>query len=105
MKMETNQDELRYISDAFKKQGDFSIFPSDTVDSMIQEAYRLNSEYMEKAGVDDGSFYDDDEAFNHIFEGMNKKFPDQKMYLMRFVDDYMEYDEAFLESIGAIDWE
>ena len=32
-------------------------------------------------------------------------FPEQKMYAMRFVEDYMEYDEAYLENAGLIEWD
>jgi len=27
------------------------------------------------------------------------------MYCMRFVDDYLDYSEQYLDSIGAIEWE
>ena len=44
-------------------------------------------------------------AYDYFMEKLPALFPEQKMYLMRFVEDYMEYSEAYLESIGAIDWE
>ena len=40
-----------------------------------------------------------------MMEKLQASFPEQKMYVMRFVEDYMEYDEAYLESAGLIDWE
>ena len=49
--------------------------------------------------------YDDDKAFEYMMEKLQASFPEQKMYVMRFVEDYMEYDEAYLESAGLIDWE
>ena len=49
--------------------------------------------------------YDDDKAFDYMMEKLQAAFPEQKMYAMRFVEDYMEYDEAYLESAGLIDWE
>ena len=38
-------------------------------------------------------------------EQLRAAYPEHKMYLMRFVEDYMDYYEDYLESIGAIDWE
>ena len=43
--------------------------------------------------------------FEYMMEKLQAAFPEQKMYAMRFVEDYMEYDEAYLESAGLIDWE
>ena len=36
---------------------------------------------------------------------MQKSFEEQKMYGMRFVEDYMDYSEGYLDSIGAIEWD
>ena len=58
-----------------------------------------------EAGVNDGAVYDDDQAFDYMMKGLQAAFPEQKMYAMRFVEDYMEYDEAYLESAGLIDGE
>ena len=55
--------------------------------------------------MNDGEIYDDDKAFEYLFEGMQKSFEEQKMYCMRFVEDYMDYSEGYLESIGAIEWD
>ena len=60
---------------------------------------------MAASGADDGAVYDDDAAFDFMDEKMNERYPAQKMYLMRFVEDYMDYCEQYLDSIGAIDWE
>ena len=36
---------------------------------------------------------------------VNKKFEKYKTYLMRLVDDYMDFMEQYLVSIDAIEWE
>lgn len=97
--------EKEYILDRFNKQGDFNIFPADVVEKMVDTVLDLNAKYMESAKVTEGEVYDDDAAFDFFMEKMPAAFPEQKMYLMRFVDDFMEYDEAYLESTGAIEWE
>ena len=97
--------EREYILSRYRQQGDFNIFPDSVVAAMTDEMLSLNEAYMEKAGCADGGFYDDDEAYEFFMEKLPEKFPEQKMYLMRFIEDFMEYDEAYLESTGAIEWE
>ncbi|MBQ7277781.1 MAG: hypothetical protein IJR17_01075 [Clostridia bacterium] len=94
-----------YIAQKFAEQGDFAILPATVFDQMLNEILRLDGEYMEQAGVNDGAVYDDDAAFEYMMERLQAAFPEQKMYAMRFVEDYMEYSEAYLESAGLIDWE
>ena len=97
--------ERSYIADRFMKQGDFGILSKDVFDAMLDKVMDLDEAYMEESGVNDGAVYDDDQAFDYMMEKLQAAFPEQKMYAMRFVEDYMEYSEAYLESAGLIDWE
>ncbi len=95
----------KYIKQKFMEQGDFLILKEETFDAMLDRIVALDEEFMESTGVNDGEVYDDDKAFDFLFEGMQKSFEEQKMYCMRFVEDYMDYSEGYLESIGAIEWD
>ena len=95
----------KFIKERFVAQGDFLIFKEEIFDSMLDRIVELDEEFMESTGVNDGEVYDDDKAFDFLFEGMQKSFEEQKMYCMRFVEDYMDYSEQYLDSIGGIDWE
>ena len=94
-----------YILNKFREQGDFLILPADVLESMLDRVLALDEDFMETSGVNDGAEYDDDAAFEALFAGMTESFPEQKMYCMRFVDDYLDYSEQYLDSIGAIEWE
>ncbi len=95
-----------YILEAFRKQGDFlEIVDETTLAEMVAAVLALDEEYMHVSGADDEAVYDDDAAFDFMHEKMNERYPAQKMYLMRFVEDYMDYNEAYLDSVGLIDWE
>jgi hypothetical protein len=94
-----------YIANKFSEQGDFNILPKDVFEKMLDKVMELDEAFMAETGVNDGQVYDDDQAFEYMMKGLQEAFPEQKMYAMRFVDDYMEYDEAYLESAGLIDWE
>ena len=103
---EFNKDEARrFIAEKFAAQGDFNILPKDVFEKMLDKVMALDEAFMAESGVNDGAVYDDDQAFEYMMKGLQAAFPEQKMYAMRFVEDYMEYDEAFLESAGLIDWE
>ncbi len=95
----------KYIKQRFMEQGDFLILKEEVFDAMLDRIMELDEAFMESTGVNDGEVYDDDKAFDFMFEEMQKSFEEQKMYCMRFVDDYMDYSEGYLESIGAIEWE
>ena len=95
----------KFIKQKFMEQGDFLILKEEVFDQMLDRAVALDEEFMEANDVNDGEIYDDDKAFEYLFEGMQNAFEEQKMYCMRFVEDYMDYSEAYLESIGAIEWE
>ncbi len=94
-----------FIAEKFQAQGDFSIIDDETFEKMLTRVQALDRAYMEQSGVDDGGVYDDDAAYEFMHEAMMREFPEHRMYMMRLVEDYMEYNEAYLESIGAIDWE
>lgn len=94
-----------FIAEKFREQGDFSIIEAEVFDRMLTRVQALDEAYMAESGVDEGGVYDDDAAYEYMHEAMMREFPEHKMYMMRLVEDYMEYNEAYLESIGAIDWE
>ncbi len=94
-----------FILKKFNEQGDFSIFDAKDLGQMVEAVLSFDAQFMKDTGVDDGEVYDDDAAYDFMFEKMSEKFADQKMYMMRLVEDYMDYNEEYLESIGAIDWE
>ena len=94
-----------YIANKFSEQGDFNILPKDVFEKMLDKVMELDEAFMAETGVNDGQVYDDDQAFEYMMKGLQEAFSEQKMYAMRFVEDYMEYDEAYLESAGLIDWE
>ena len=98
-------DARAYIAGKFADQGDFNILPKDVFEKMLDKVMDLDEAFMDQSGVNDGLVYDDDQAFEYMMNGLQEAFPEQKMYAMRFVEDYMEYDEAYLESVGLIDWE
>lgn len=94
-----------YILERMQKQGDFEFLPEGLLEEMLKKLIALDDAYMKIAGVDEGEEYDDDAAMQALFEGMAGSFPDYRMYMMRMTEDYLDYNEEYLDSIGAIDWE
>ncbi|MBR0026441.1 MAG: hypothetical protein IJP37_04695 [Clostridia bacterium] len=96
---------FKFVLDKFKEQGDYSFLKEGELESMVSAMQAMDEEYMKTSGVDEGGIYDDEAAFDQLFAGMQAKFPEYKMYCMRLAEDYMDYYEEYLESIGAIEWE
>ena len=97
---------LAYILDRYKEKGDFlQVMDEETLSGMIGAALTYDEAFMAETGVDQGEIYDDDKAFDYLNDHLASQFPDQKMYILRFVEDYMDYNELYLESIGALEWE
>ena len=103
--MENPNEARAFIADKFREQGDFNILPKDVFERMLDAVMALDEAFMAESGVNEGAVYDDDQAFDYMMRKLQEAFPEQKMYAMRFVEDYMEYDEAYLESAGLIEWE
>ena len=95
-----------FILEKFTQAGDFlEIVNAETLAGMISDVMAFDEAYMHASGADEGAVYDDDDAYDFMHEKMGEKYSDHKMYMMRFVEDYMEFNEQYLDSIGAIDWE
>ena len=104
---EYNETEAKaYILGCFREQGDFSeIVDEKTLDEMVSAVMACDAAFMKQSGADEGAVYDDDEAYDYMHEKMSAQFAEHKMYMLRLVEDYMDYNERYLDSLGLIDWE
>ena len=84
------------------------------IESLISQAIDADMDYMHKAGVLDeegnagDEYYEDDDAFEYMVEAIvakNKLSPEQAVKVAALVDDYMDQQQAYLESKGLCDWE
>ena len=103
-KLYNKEEAAAFILNKFKEQGDFSFIDEKLFCDMVRDIQELDSQYIDQFESED-AVYDDDEAYERIHGAMTEKYPDFKTYMMRLVDDYLDYSEDYLESIGAIDWE
>ncbi|MDD3920395.1 MAG: hypothetical protein PHO41_04390 [Eubacteriales bacterium] len=93
-----------FILAKMKERADYSFMPEGKLSEIVEKLIQLDAEYMRVAGVDDGAEYDDDAAYEALFSGIAGAFPEYKMYCMRMTEDYLDCNEEYLESIGAIEW-
>ena len=92
-----------YILNKFNVEGDFDFLKDGLMEELVDAMMAIDQSYLAKLGEDDD--YDDDDAYDLLYEGMQKKYPDLKMYSMRLSEDYLDFSEEYLESVGAIEWE
>ena len=84
------------------------------IPQLISQAIDADMDFMHKSGVLDeegnagDEYYEDDDAFEHMVETIvanNKLTPEQAVKVAALVDDYMDHQQAYLESKGLCDWE
>lgn len=92
-----------YILNKFNVEGDFDFLKDGLMEELVDAMMAIDQSYLAKLGEDDD--YDDDDSYDLLYEGMQKKYPELKMYAMRLSEDYLDFSEEYLESVGAIEWE
>ena len=92
-----------YILNKFNVEGDFDFLKDGLMEELVDAMMAIDQNSLAKLGEDDD--YDDDDAYDLLYEGMQKKYPELKMYAMRLSEDYLDFSEEYLESVGAIEWE
>ena len=87
---------------------------ADRIETLVGQAIDADMAYMHENQVldEDGnagtSYYEEDEAFEYMVEALvagNRLTPEQAVKVAALVDDYMDYQQAYLESKGLVEWE
>lgn len=87
---------------------------ADQLPELIPQIIQADMAYMEEAGVLDEEgyagegYYEDDEAFEYMVEKIvstNDLTPEQAVKVASLIDDYMDYQQQFLESKGMVEFE
>jgi hypothetical protein len=92
-----------YVLDKFVKEGDFDFLKSGELNEMVDAMIELDTAYMDSLAED--AMYEDDDAYEKLFTAMQERYPQYKMYCMRLAEDYLDFAEEYLVSVGAIEWE
>ena len=92
-----------YVLDKFVKEGDFGFLKEGELSAMVDSLLELDDAYMRTLGEE--GVYDDDDAYEALFAGMKKLYPQYEMYCMRLSEDYLDFAEEYLVSVDAIEWE
>lgn len=112
MKGYNTEEALAYILPKIDRKAHKAL--GDKVDTLIVQAIEGDMLYMEKAGVIDsegnggGSYYDDDDAIEYMLEYIVEKNgmgPDDALLVASLLDDFMDYQFAYMESKGLVAWE
>ncbi len=87
---------------------------AEEFDALIRQAIDLDLAYMRESGAVDAdgmagnAYYDDDEAFEYILDGIVRARgwdDERELKLASLLDDYMDAQQAYMESVGLLDWE
>lgn len=92
-----------FIAEKFRNQGDFDFMSDEDLNALIDALLCVDAAYLEEIG-DDG-VYDEEVVYERMVKRVSKGFDKYQTYLMRFIDDYMDFMEQYLVSIDAVEWE
>ena len=84
-----------FIAGKFRNAGDFDFIPDEQLEEIISAL----------VAIEDDSPYDEEYVYEHMLKSVSSKFSRYQTYLMRLVDDYMDFMEQYLVSIDAVEWE
>lgn len=93
-----------FIAGKFRNAGDFDFIPDEQLEEIISALVAIDDEYLRKIAEDD-SPYDEEYVYENMLKSVSSKFSRYQTYLMRLVDDYMDFMEQYLVSIDAVEWE
>ena len=99
--MDVNEATAHIVAD-FENEGDFDFVKQDEMRKLVEKLVNVDFAYMDEIGDD---VYDEDVIYERLYAAAEETCPQYKTYLMRFVDDYMDFMEQYLVSIGAVEWE
>lgn len=94
-----------FVFAKLRGMGDYAFIKEENMAGIVDELIRIDSAYMDEIGKESDGLYDDDKAYELLFEGLRTAFPPYKMYAMRLTEDYMDAFEQYLDDVGAIEWE
>ena len=106
------EEALRYILPRIDRKAHRAL--GERIDALISQAIDADMAYMFESGVLDeegnagDSFYDDDEAIEFMLDDLtarNALSAEETAQAAALLDDYMELQQEYLESIGLVDWE
>lgn len=92
-----------YILNKFANEGDFDFLKEGLMEELVDEMMSVDQAYLAKLSEEED--YDDDAAYEMLFDALQKKYPNYKMYAMRLAEDYLDFSEEYLVSVDAIEWE
>lgn len=98
------EEAYNYVMQRLEQQGDYTFLPEGVLREMLQKLIALDEDFMRQSGVDEGAVYDDDDALEYLHAGMSAAFSAYGMYMRKLSEDYLDYNEDYLESTGGIEW-
>ena len=90
------------IARDFDNEGEYDFMAEAELKELVKKLVTVDLAYMDEIGDD---VYDEDIVYERLYAAAEEQCPQYKTYLMRFVEDYMDFMEQYLVSVGAVEWE
>ena len=111
MKGYDREEAIRFISARIHPQDHPEL--KDLLPDLIGDMIDADMAYMEESGVMDAegnagtAYYEDDEAFEYMVEKLaaaRKLDPERAVKLASLIDDFMDFQQEYMESRGLLQW-
>lgn len=86
----------------FENEGDFDFMKPEELTAALTKLIEIDHAYMLDLGDEP---YDEDVVYDRLIAAANETLPQYKTYLMRLVEDYMDFMEQYLVDAGIVEWE
>lgn len=94
-----------YLLRCLREDGAHSDISDVALQTALKECIALDNTFIEQSSIQEGAFYDDDAAYAFIAAGLARAVGESRSWANAFVDDYLSYNEAYLEERGEIEWD
>ncbi|MBC8532001.1 hypothetical protein [Gehongia tenuis] len=102
------EDVLEKVGEKLTKSPFMKDMPEEELQAFTAAAYDADHAYMQKAGVLDGDYYDEDDAFETIVDSLSEHFSlseEDQMLLCQRIEAYMDAFENYLEERDFVEWD
>ncbi len=102
------EDVLEKVGEKLAKSPFVKGMSEEEIRTFTAAAYDADHAYMQKAGVLDGDYYDEDDAFETIVDSLSELYsvPDEdQMLLCQRIEAYMDAFENYLEERDFVEWD
>lgn len=94
-----------YLFRCLREESGYKHLNDTQLEQALERCMAADDAFMDQSGVAEGQMYDDDAAHAFICAELTRAVPQSRPWADALVDDYLAYNETYLEDHGEIAWD